>query len=481
MRSLRLAAGALLVLGAGCGMFPASPAPRAALLPRADADFSRSLAHFAHGLILDAELGPAGDAAAIGAFRQAAALDATNALLTHLIAGRLWSQGEHEAALAEVQRQIRRDDSGANHALLASLADAAGRHALAAEHYGQAADRQADGGREWRALQARAWIRAGEDRRALRVLRRLARPRGRADGDFALPFMWGRHLLRVQPDAPRARPYFELALQCATTAVQRAAAHEALASTALAAGDTNGARRAVFRAVREAPGDPERILNLVRFELAVTGPAATSAWLRAAAARRPDPVALLALAQVAGARRDFAAACHYAGAARQALERDGAVPLAAAFYTLHANFLDEAGRKTEAEQMLLEALTEHPDSAMLQNHLAYFWAVENRRLEEAETLVARALAQQPENGAFLDTLGWVYYRQGRYDEALRQLALAIRSEGDDPAILDHLGDVYLALGRLEEALFFWRRSLRRAPDNASVAEKLRRHAAPETK
>lgn len=480
MRSLRLAAGALLVLCAGCGMFPVSPAPHATLLPREDADFSSSLAHFAHGLILDAELGPAGAEAALGAFRQAAALDATNALLTHLLAGRLWSQGDHEAAMEEVRRQIRRHDSAANHALLASLADAAGQHTLAATHFGKAAERQPDDGREWRALQARAWIRAGEDRRALRVLRSLALPRRHADGDFALPFMWGRLLLRSAADAPRARPFFDLALQCATTGVQRAVAHEALASAALATGDTNGARRAVQQAVREAPGDPERILNFVRFELAATGPAVTSAWMRAAAAPRPDAVPLLALAHIAGARRDFAAACHYAGAARQALERDGAVPLAAAFYTLHANFLDEAGRKTEAEQMLLEALTEHPDSAMLQNHLAYFWAVENRRLEEAETLVARALAQQPENGAFLDTLGWVYYRQGRYDEALRQLALAIRSEGDDPAILDHLGDVYLALGRLEEALFFWRRSLRRAPDNASVVEKLRRHAAPET-
>ncbi len=474
-----LAAGAILLLGAGCGMFPATPAPRADLLPRADAEFSQSLAHFAHGMILDAELGPNGGAAALNAFRQAAVLDATNTLLTHLLAGRLWSQGEHEAALAEVREQIRRHDSGANHALLASLADAAGRHALAAEHFGQAAERQPEGGGEWRALQVRALIRAGDDRQALRVLRRLARPGRRTPGDFALPFMWGRQLLRSEPEGARARPYFELALACASNATQRAVAHEALASAALLGGDTNGARRAVQRAVRAAPGDPERILNLVRLELAVTGPGATNTWLRAAAARRPEPAPLLALAHVAGARRDFAAACHYAAAARRALERDGAVPLAAGFYTLHANFLDEAGRGAEAEELLIEALAVHPNSAVLQNHLAYFWAVANRRLEEAEALVTRALQRQPESGAFLDTLGWVYYRQARYDEALRQLTLAVRHEGDDPTILDHLGDVYLALGRREEALFFWQRSLRRAPDNASVAEKLRRHAAPE--
>lgn len=478
MHLLGLAAGALLLLlGAGCGTFPATPAPHAPPLPRADAEFSQSLAHFAHGLILDAELGPDGSAAALNAFRQAAALDATNTLLTQVLAERLWLQGEHEAAIEEIRQQLRRHDSAANHAILASLAEAAGKHALAAEHFGKAAERQPDDSREFRVMQARSFIRAGDDRRALRIMRRLAKPGRRKPGDFDLPLVWGCHLRRAEPAGVRARPYLELALECATNGMQRALAHEALATVAILGGDTNGARRAVLQAVRALPGDMGRIAKFTRFELGVMGPGVTNSWLRAAAARRPEPAPLLALAHVAAAHRDYSNACHYVAQGRRALERDGAVPLAEGFYTLYAHFLDEAGRGPEAEQLLLEALEVHPDSALLQNHLAYFWAVANRRLKEAERLADRALEQQPENGAFLDTRGWIYYRQARYDEALKQLALAVRRERNDPTILDHMGDVYLALGRLKEALFCWRRSLRFDPENAVVAEKLRQHAA----
>jgi Tfp pilus assembly protein PilF len=481
MQGLKLAAGAIVVLCAGCGLFPASPAPRATFLPREESDFSKSLAHFAHGIILEGELGRSGEAAALAAFRRAADFAATNSLLADLIVGRLWHQGNQEAALAEVQKRCRQMPSEELHALLAGLADAMGRDALAAEHFAEAAEYRSADAPRWRALQARAWIKAGRDRKALGVLQGLARPKRGAPSDFSLPFFWGQQLLRLKPDGTRARPYFELALQCATNARQRAVVYEGLAGVELKGGDTNAARRAVQRAARQDPSDPDPIRNLMRFEIATRGLMITNQWLQAAASDKPDLVAVMALAQFAATRRDFAAACRLCETARRGLVQAKVAPLAVEFYALYANLLDESGRTADAETLLREALDAHPDSALLQNHLAYFWAEQNVRIGEAVLLVKRALAQEPANGAFLDTLGWIYYRQGRYDEALVQLMLALRSEGDDPTVLDHIGDVCLALGRRVEALGFWQRSLRLNPEADDVADKIRRHADAELK
>ncbi len=475
MPILKLAAGALVLLCAGCGLFPASSGSRTARLPREDADFSKALAHFAHGILLEAELGRDGEPAALASFRQAAALDATNALLSDLVIGRLWNQGEQERALDEARHRARERPSETAYALVASLAEAMGQDELAAEYFGKAAEENSIQASRWRAFQARAWIKAESDRKALRVLKRIAQPgRGRPT-DFSLPFYWGQQLVRLKPDGARARPFFELALRCATNSLQQAAAHEGLAAMALRSGQTNDARRAILQAIRVAPGDPARIQNLIRFEFAVHGPEATNRWLRQVRDNPRDPVPWQALAHVAAAQGNYGAACRYVESARESLAAAADGPLPPAFYSVYGNWLEEANRPDDAEALLLKSLDIHPDSAMLQNHLAYFWSVQNVRLDEAENLVRRALAVEPGNGAFLDTLGWIFYRQGRYADALEQLLLAARTEGGDPTILDHLGDVCLALGRRAEALRFWRRSLRIDPASAAVAEKIRRY------
>ena len=73
----------------------------------------------------------------------------------------------------------------------------------------------------------------------------------------------------------------------------------------------------------------------------------------------------------------------------------------------------------------------------------------NVRLDEAQKLISRALELDPENGAYLDSLGWVYYRLNRLEDAEHALvrALAKSGIGQDPTVHDHLGDVYLKLGR----------------------------------
>ena len=99
----------------------------------------------------------------------------------------------------------------------------------------------------------------------------------------------------------------------------------------------------------------------------------------------------------------------------------------------------------------------------------------------AEDYVRRALEQEPQNPAYLDSLGWVLYQQGRYEEALSSLEEAVgHSLQPDPTIVEHLGDVLVKLGRPEEAVTSWQRVLGVEGVSAEVAVKIRAVRATQT-
>lgn len=112
----------------------------------------------------------------------------------------------------------------------------------------------------------------------------------------------------------------------------------------------------------------------------------------------------------------------------------------------------------QAEEWLEQVLDEYPENVSALNDLGYLWADQGKNLERALDMVQRAVAGDPENGAYRDSLGWAYYRLGKYDQALVELNKAL---GDDPdgVILDHLADVYLAQGKLNEARDHWQKSV----------------------
>ncbi len=74
------------------------------------------------------------------------------------------------------------------------------------------------------------------------------------------------------------------------------------------------------------------------------------------------------------------------------------------------------------------------------------YAERGQNLDEAIQLIEKALEIEPENGYFIDSLGWAYYQQGRYPEALRELKRAVERAKDDPVIFEHLGDAYAKNG-----------------------------------
>ena len=86
--------------------------------------------------------------------------------------------------------------------------------------------------------------------------------------------------------------------------------------------------------------------------------------------------------------------------------------------------------------------------------------------------IQRALALEPNNGYFIDSLGWAYFKKGWYEKALYELERAIAVVPDDPIMQDHLGDAYFHLRRLPEARQAWEKSLLLKPDNPAVEQKL---------
>ena len=112
--------------------------------------------------------------------------------------------------------------------------------------------------------------------------------------------------------------------------------------------------------------------------------------------------------------------------------------LNAQFYFWYGVVLDETGQTERAIPMFERCLEKDSSFANAHNYLAYTWAVRNERLDEALRHIQIALAMEPENAAFLDTLGWVYFKQGQYADALKLLEKANELRPHDPEIEDHL-------------------------------------------
>jgi tetratricopeptide (TPR) repeat protein len=112
-----------------------------------------------------------------------------------------------------------------------------------------------------------------------------------------------------------------------------------------------------------------------------------------------------------------------------------------------------------AEQQFRKVLDANPNNAEVLNNFGYMLADRGIRLEEATTMIQHALTVAPNNGAYLDSLGWAYYKQNKLAEAEEYLRKAVDREGRDPTILSHLADVYLKLGQNEHAASLFERSL----------------------
>lgn len=275
------------------------------------------------------------------------------------------------------------------------------------------------------------------------------------------------------------------------------------AESAFASGNTVAGERALTRLRALAPNDADLALRaaavLVRHDRAADAVRAADGWARAHAGD-PRGLSLAARARALAGQYDSAAvyarrlieetpdslearrllarlyqdAKHWPEAvaawrAARALAPDDPLMMLDLGYCL-----ERSGDLDAAIELGRAALARVPDYPGALNFLGYLLADNGRDLEEALALIRRAVEQDPDNGAYLDSYGWVLYRLGRLPEARTQLETAVVRTGGDPVVHEHLGDVYRDLSMPAEARAQYRASLAADSRNARVRNKLQR-------
>jgi len=139
---------------------------------------------------------------------------------------------------------------------------------------------------------------------------------------------------------------------------------------------------------------------------------------------------------------------------------------------------ERAGQREKAVEYFRKCLEQTPDFAEALNYLGYMWAEHGENLAEARKLIERAVKIEPDNAAFLDSLGWVLFKQGDAREALGWMEKAVAKASEPDATLhDHLGDIYAALHQTAKAQEAWRKSLT-IENNDTIKAKLEQSQVP---
>ncbi|PIE75744.1 hypothetical protein CSA17_05870 [bacterium DOLJORAL78_65_58] len=142
---------------------------------------------------------------------------------------------------------------------------------------------------------------------------------------------------------------------------------------------------------------------------------------------------------------------------------------------------DEMDQPKQTRAVLEDLRRQFPDDAEVANALGYFLAEKNTELDRAESLIHEALDQDPGSAAYLDSMGWVKYRQGRFEEAFDYMIQAVNVLPEEATILEHLGLVLREMGQVAEAEEMLRRALILGGDSERIEKHLQDLAAPGTR
>jgi tetratricopeptide (TPR) repeat protein len=133
---------------------------------------------------------------------------------------------------------------------------------------------------------------------------------------------------------------------------------------------------------------------------------------------------------------------------------------------------DELKIYEKCDTLYVRALRLFPEDPLFLNNYAYSLAERSEQLDFALEMAKKAVAAEPENDAYQDTIGWIYYRLGMYDLALVHIKKSVENRQNSAVVIEHLGDVYLKLGDLKEAKSQWKRALEIDTDNERLKRKI---------
>jgi len=139
----------------------------------------------------------------------------------------------------------------------------------------------------------------------------------------------------------------------------------------------------------------------------------------------------------------------------------------------------ESGDKDNAIAIWMKVLEREKDHAPTLNSLGYVYAEGGIKLDEAETMIKRAIEKEPQNGAYMDSLGWLYFKKKQYekaDEYLNKALILLK----DPVVYEHLGDVWMAAKDLKKAVNYYQEGIKYFPDDKNLQEKLKQYGTKNT-
>jgi tetratricopeptide (TPR) repeat protein len=156
--------------------------------------------------------------------------------------------------------------------------------------------------------------------------------------------------------------------------------------------------------------------------------------------------------------------------------------LDASFYFNYGVCAEQGGFIDKAAALLKRSIELDPSKAAeAYNYIGYMWVDRNMNLEDGGNMIRKALELEPNNSAYLDSLGWYYYHVGDYNKALTELQRAADTlKPEDPVVYEHVGDTFAALGKFGEAQMYWQKALKLDPSNQKLAGKIEESKAKVT-
>jgi tetratricopeptide (TPR) repeat protein len=307
----------------------------------------------------------------------------------------------------------------------------------------------------------------------------------------AIPFYQNALRLRPSTDEPAlanlreklARAYLvteqrEQAIELLESVVRenpmRFETHELLGELYLKKGNLEKAMRNFEQTLLIDSSRPENYLRLADLYLQLKQTDKAVEMMRTARGKFPDvPQIIYSLAvTLSQAKKHTEAMTAFAEAQAEA-EQNNQELLTGAFYFQYGAAAEQAGLVDKAAELLRESVRLDPAvAAEAYNYIGYMWIDRDMNLDEAGDMIRKALDAEPDNGAFLDSIGWWHFKKGNYEQALKDLLRAVENlKKEDPVVFDHLGDTYHKLGKTTEALSYWQRSLS-LEDNPKVKDKI---------
>jgi len=223
-----------------------------------------------------------------------------------------------------------------------------------------------------------------------------------------------------------------------------------------------------------APNQPENYLHTAGVELELKQYERAISTLEEARRRFPIPQITYSLAIALSTAKRFSEALPIFEAALQDAQSNEEELLDGSFYFNYGATAEQAGLVEKAATLLKKSIELDPSkAAQAYNYLGYMWVDRNINLDEAGSMIKKALEIDPENGAYLDSLGWFYFKKGDFSRAITELLHAADLiDPPDPVVYEHIGDTYRSLGDGPQALNFWQKALTLDPQSQSLTSKI---------